>query len=56
MTRAANSLIWCLALLAGAVVLGKKEEDPLAWAIATVAVVVGVVALAVVADERMKKD
>lgn len=55
MTRAANSLIWCLALLAGAVV-GKKEEDPLAWAIATVAVVVGVVALAVVADERMKKD
>lgn len=54
MTRSVSNLIWSLGLFVGAIVLAKKAEDPLPWAIGTLAAIVFVGAAlgAVVENDR----
>ena len=54
MARAANSLIWGIALFVGAIVLAVKDTDPLPWAIAATGVVVVAPAGIVMFDEQSK--
>lgn len=52
MTRAQNTIIWGVALVVGAFVLGQAVEDPLPWAVAAVGVVVLLGAGLVTLNER----
>lgn len=54
MTRAVNNLIWSIALLVGAVILAKKDEAAVPWAIGVVAVIVGTFATIAVLMEHEK--
>ena len=52
MTRAQNTIIWGLALVVGAFVLGQGGENALPWAVATVGVVALLGGLLVILNER----
>lgn len=54
MTRATNNLIWSVALMVGALVLAKKDEAAVPWALTAVAAIVGACAVLALLAENDK--
>ena len=40
MTRSVSNLVWALGLIVAALVLAKKDENPIPWAVAALGVIV----------------